>query len=141
MTQVPVRLRESKTAAGPCCEAAARVAALGNELVAWLEREAVAELRINQAKLMLLERYVAERNGAPIAHRDRVVGNDGKLCLHGQFLAAYHRLHTIQMEAFPPPLEKPPRPAKAKPAPPDPPEPVPFEGHLPPEVRLPRKPL
>jgi hypothetical protein len=118
-TRVPVRPRETEPRR--CCEAAGRLGALTNELVDWLGRGRLDEIRINQAKLLLLDRYIAERNGSPAAHRDRVVGEDGQTCVYGQFLTGYHRLHEIEMDRFPPPLSKPVKPkSEPAPAPPQP---------------------
>jgi hypothetical protein len=135
VTRVPIRPRDHEPR--HCCEAAARLAAFNEAQAAWLKRGAINEVRINQAKLLLLERYMAERNGSPAAHRDRVTGEDGQPCVYGQFLAGYHRLHTLHMETFPPQLNPP-----GKPKPPSAPTPTAgeiFEENLPPEIRLPTR--
>lgn len=136
-TRVPVRPRDGQALADRCCEAAARLGAFGERLLAWLNRGKITELRVNQAKLMLLDRYIAERNGSPAGHRDQVVGAGGQLCVHGQFLALYHRLHTIQVETFPPPLASAAKAAKVAGEASVTASPPPPQTHLPPEVRLP----
>jgi hypothetical protein len=64
---------------------------------------------INQAKILLLDKYFEWRNVAPRAHRDKV-NTAGHTCLWHVFEAAYNRLKEAELSLTPPMLFVPPPP-------------------------------
>ena len=76
---------------------------------------------INQAKILLLDKYFEWRNIAPRGHRDKV-NTTGHICLWHVFEAAYNRLKEAELSLTPPLLFVPaPPPALPAPAPQPPP--------------------
>lgn len=77
---------------------------------------------INQAKILLLDKYFEWRNIAPRGHRDKVTVA-GHTCLWHVFEAAYTRLREVELSLTPPMLFVPaPPPALPTPTPPSPPQ-------------------
>lgn len=74
---------------------------------------------INQAKLLLLDKYFEWRNVAPRGHRDKM-STTGHCCLWHVFEAAYNRLREAELTLTPPILDTPSASRLALPSPPPP---------------------
>jgi hypothetical protein len=75
---------------------------------------------INQAKVLLLDKYFEWRAVSPKPHRDKMSGS-GHVCLFAVFEAAYRRLKEAELSLTPPQLIAPtPPPSLPAPSPPPP---------------------
>lgn len=87
-----------------CCSGAARFAEFITKLLADIRRNPGDVVGVNRGKLFLLDRFMAERAGAPPMHRDRGEDQDGRPCLYGLLLAGYAELRDLELSVDPPPL-------------------------------------
>ncbi|MCL5960830.1 MAG: hypothetical protein M1358_16275 [Chloroflexi bacterium] len=71
---------------------------------------------VNQAKILLLDRYFEWRSFAPKSHRNRL-GTNGHNCIFQVFSETYERLKVVELSLTPPMLflPSPPPPAPAPP--------------------------
>jgi hypothetical protein len=69
-------------------------------------------VKINQAKILLLDKYFEWRTVAPRGHRDKV-SNTGHICIWHVFFAAYNRLREAELGLTPPQVVEPMPPASA----------------------------
>ena len=102
-----------------CCSGAARFAEFITKVLADIKRNPSDVVGVNRGKILLLDRFMAERAGAPSGHRDRGEGEEGSPCIYGLFLAAYEELRDLEFSADPPSLTRPSR-ARRNPTPPAP---------------------
>jgi hypothetical protein len=58
---------------------------------------------VNQAKVLLLDKYFEWRNAAPRSHRNRL-GDNGHSCIFQAFGEAYERLKVVELSLTPPML-------------------------------------
>lgn len=73
-------------------------------------------VKINQDKVLLLDKYMEWRAFAPKRHRNYAGG--GHTCLFHVFEASYNRLKTLELALTPPLLFMPPEPSRALVVPP-----------------------
>jgi hypothetical protein len=66
-------------------------------------------IEVNQAKVLLLDRYFELRNYVPKSHRNRV-GPGGHRCIYHVFEQTYEKLKVIELSLTPPLLFLPPPP-------------------------------
>jgi hypothetical protein len=66
-------------------------------------------VKVNQAKVLLLDRYFEWRSYVPKSHRNRV-GPGGHRCIYHVFEQTYEKLKVIELSLTPPPLFLPPPP-------------------------------
>lgn len=64
-------------------------------------RHGVDEVRLAQAKMLLLDRYFEFRSYAPKGHRDKL-GDKGHVCIYGVLVEAYHEIRMAQLSLNPP---------------------------------------
>ena len=74
---------------------------------------------VNQAKLLLLDKYFDWRTVVPKAHRARI-STSGHACIFQVFTKAYESLKAIELTLTPPMLFVPPQPLPPPPPPPPP---------------------
>jgi hypothetical protein len=73
---------------------------------------------INQAKVLLLDKYMEWGNSVPKKHRTYTAG--GHTCIFHTFIMAYNRLRVVELSLTPPMLFIPPPPLPPPPPPPPP---------------------
>jgi len=83
---------------------------------------------VNQAKILLLDKYFEWYNAVPKKHRQRI-GDRGHICLYQVFMRSYERLRQAELEITPPMLFIPP-PPPTPPSRPLPDEPVLWLGPI-----------
>jgi hypothetical protein len=83
----------------------------------WIERlnqEIVTDdptvVAVNQAKVLLIDKYFEWRSIVPKNHRNRI-GEVGHTCIFHVFEQGYERLRAIELALMPPLLFSPPKPA------------------------------
>ena len=81
--------------------------------VDWLFKKIISEkpniILVNQAKLLLSDKYFEWRSYAPKSHRDRI-GSRGHNCIFQVFVQAYERLKLLELSLTPPKLFLPSEP-------------------------------
>ena len=107
-----------------CCPAAQRFAGWCDDLLNGLtpEGRTPSVEACNVAKVVLLDRFLAELEATPVAHQEHLGGSPP--CTVDVFLGATRRLRDITLRAQPPALTPPPKPRR-KPKPQPQPEPEP----------------
>jgi hypothetical protein len=70
---------------------------------------------VNQAKVLLLDKYFEWRNAVPKSHRNRL-GDNGHSCIFQAFGEAYERLKVVELSLTPPMLFL-PSPSQSAPPP------------------------
>jgi len=83
------------------------------EWVTMLNREIVTNtpsvVAVNQAKVLLVDKYFALRSNVPKNHRNRI-GENGHICIFHVFEQGYGHLRAIELALIPPLLFLPPKP-------------------------------
>ena len=74
-----------------------------------------AAVAVNQAKVLLVDKYFEWRSAAPKAHRNRT--GEGHICLFHVFDETYRTLRAVELSLTPPLLFLPPPPAEPPPQP------------------------
>jgi hypothetical protein len=100
----------------PSCLFAQKFSEWATELCAKVTREP-GIVSVNQAKVLLLDKYFEWRSVVPKAHRNRI-GKSGHVCIFHVFEQTYLTLKTVELSLTPPMLFVPPPPL----APPPPPQ-------------------
>jgi hypothetical protein len=89
------------------CPYARKFAEWSATLVSTSQRPHLVE--VNQAKVLLLDKYFEWRSHVPKSHRDRV-GPGGHRCIYHVFEQTYEKLKVIELSLTPPLLFLPPPP-------------------------------
>jgi hypothetical protein len=89
------------------CPYARQFAEWAANLISESQRPTLVEL--NQAKVMLTDRYYEWRSYVPKGHRNRI-GPGGHRCIFHVFEQTYQKLKVIELSLTPPPLFLPPPP-------------------------------
>ena len=66
-------------------------------------------VRVNQAKILLVDKYFEFRSYVPKSHRNRI-GSGGHRCIYHVFEQAYENLRLLELSLTPPMLFLPPPP-------------------------------
>lgn len=69
---------------------------------------------VNQAKIMLVDKYFEWRNSVPKSHRNRL-GNNGHICIFQTFVDAYEQIRVVELSLTPPMLYLPAAVPQAEP--------------------------
>jgi hypothetical protein len=72
---------------------------------------------VNQAKLLLVDRYMDWRAAVPGAHRNLGGSRSGHVCIFQVFEETYQKLKTVELSLTPPMLFLPPPPSPPPPPP------------------------
>lgn len=84
-----------------------------NTWVEWLFKEIISDkptvISVNQAKILLADKYFEWRSLVPKSHRDRI-SYRGHNCIFQIFVQAYERIKLIELSLTPPMLFFPPEP-------------------------------
>lgn len=83
------------------CEHAKTFKLWADGLLAKYVNGSTDEIQLNQAKVLLIDRYFDTRAYAPRAHRDKI-GDKGHFCLYYVFETAYNAIRMKQLALFPP---------------------------------------
>ncbi len=97
----------------PTCSFAQRFAGWVNELFATMITDPTI-VSVNQAKILLVDKYFEWRAVVPKSHRARL-GKTGHHCLYQVFEQSYERLKVIELSLTPPMLFIPPPPTPKPP--------------------------
>src|SRR3990172_4786725 len=97
------------------CRYAQEFSGWTEDLLEFVEEPSVVS--VNQAKVLLLDKYFEWRRFVPQSHRRRL-GNTGHCCIYQVFASTYDRLKLVELSLTPPMLFLPPPP----PPPPPPPQ-------------------
>jgi hypothetical protein len=68
---------------------------------------------VNQAKILLVDKYFEWRHSVPRTHRNRL-GSNGHVCIFQTFVDAYDQLRVVELSLTPPPLYLPAAPEPAQ---------------------------
>src|SRR5687768_7923552 len=105
MADIP-RLEAADPAAAQACSFARQYEQWVGGLVRPLQSTS-SPLAVNQAKLLLTDKYFAWRAVVPASHRNRLAPV-GHRCIFHVFLETYERLLALELALTPPPLTPPP---------------------------------
>jgi hypothetical protein len=99
-----------ETQAPSFCDYAAQFASWAEFLITGVEKSRDV-IEVNQAKILLIDKYMSYREYVPKSHRYRVTPNSTHLCIWQIFETYYCRLRIVELSLTPPPLWIPPAPA------------------------------